>query len=209
MVAEDGLYRSLQHRPLAARPGKEITCGHRSARHCEVSGGAPCRRRVQPNGKHRSRDSLRQIMRRSGAWARIQADITELCPKDKMRAARSLPSKRPCFYSNAGDPFPAPYCPSLVIGSRNRRAVQHDSHTRNGATSTLQDRSLKFGKDKTASGTGRNDPPESAGRRNLEVLGRAIPHPATGAFRLSIGAVRSPRNRRDFRRDCPGLRLRP
>ena len=50
---------------------------------------------------------------------------------------------------------------------------------------------------------------ESAGNRNLEVLGARVPQPATGAFRFSIGAVRPSRNRRDIRRDRSGLRLRP
>jgi len=47
-------------------------------------------------------------------------------------------------------------------------------------------------------GHGPDDPLESARNRDLEVLGAAVSHPATGAFRLSIGAVRPPRTEGTF-----------
>ncbi len=148
---------------------------------------------------------LRQIMRKYGAWARIQADVTMLPERQDVGCALT-PEQETMLLLECGRSVSRALLPfvtlALETGARYNtiRTTPMGQHRLCRPLPQVRQR-------QDGLGHGPDDPAESAGHRNLEVLGTAISQPATGAFRLSIGAIRTPRNRRDFRRDCPGLRL--
>ncbi len=73
-----------------------------------------------------------------------------------------------------------------VSGARSRRNAVRTLQWRNIDFDT---RCLRFGKDKTAAGSGSADSLEPAGAWNSDLLGSSVPRSQAGAFRLCNGAV--------------------
>jgi|HubBroStandDraft_6_1064221.scaffolds.fasta_scaffold32961_4 integrase len=108
---------------------------------------------------------LRQIMRKYGAWARIQLDVNMLPEREDVgRALTSLEESDlllECGRSRSRILLP------FVVLALETGARYNTIRTLQWGNVDFANRSLKFGKDKTASGTGRTVP---LSRRALESL---------------------------------------
>ena len=108
---------------------------------------------------------LRQIMRKYGAWARIQPDVTMLTERQDVGQALNAEQERSLLLECGGSssrallPFVAL---ALETGAR-----YNTIRTLQWGNIDLTNRCLKFGKDKTASGTGRTIP---LNQRAIETL---------------------------------------
>jgi integrase len=117
---------------------------------------------------------LRQIMRKYGAWARIQADVTML--KEKDDAGQALTSEQEtmllleCGRSASRALFP------FVAMALETGARYNTIRTLQWGNIDFANRCLKFGKDKTASGTGRTIPLNQRAIETLKFWAQQIPN---------------------------------
>ena len=116
---------------------------------------------------------LRQIMRRHAAWARIQADVTML--KEKDDAGQALTSEqetqllRECGASASRAVFP------FVALALETGARYNTIRTLQWGNIDFANRCLKFGKDKTAAGTGRTIPMNLRAIETLKFWAQQFP----------------------------------
>lgn len=115
---------------------------------------------------------LRQIMRKHNAWSRIQQDVTMLA--ERQDVGRALPEDEErillleCSRSRSRILYP------FVMLALQRGARRNTIRTLQWSNIDFVNRCLKFGKDKTASGTGRTVP---LNQRALETLKFWAQHP--------------------------------
>src|SRR5215472_7378385 len=97
---------------------------------------------------------LRQIMLKHGAWARLQADVQMLPEPQDVGRALSEESilLLECSRSRSRNLFP------FVVLALNTGARHNTIRTLRWGNIDLVKRCLKFGRDKTAAGTGRPVP---------------------------------------------------
>ncbi len=97
--------------------------------------------------------TLRAILKRSGAWARIQPDVTMLAPGEDIGRAITAHEERAlldaCAKSRSRSLLP------FVVLTLETGARKNTVRTLQWKNIDFENRCLKFGKDKTASGTGR------------------------------------------------------
>lgn len=108
---------------------------------------------------------LRQIMRRSGAWARIQADVTMLPERQDVGQALTAEQER-MLLVECGRSVSSALLPFVSLALETG-ARYNTIRTLQWGNIDFANRCLKFGKDKTASGTGRIIP---LNQRALETL---------------------------------------
>lgn len=117
--------------------------------------------------------TLRQIMRRHGAWARIQQDVTMLPEGEDVGRALSTDEEsallRECGRSRSRSLLPFVTL-ALYTGSR-----YNTIRTLQWRNINFANRALRFGKDKTAAGTGRTVPLLPRAMETLEFWAQQFP----------------------------------
>lgn len=108
---------------------------------------------------------LRQIMRRSGAWARIQVDVTMLPERQDVGQALT-PEQERMLLLECGRSTSRALLPFVSLALETG-ARYNTIRTLQWGNIDFANRCLKFGKDKTTSGTGRTIP---LNQRALETL---------------------------------------
>jgi integrase len=97
--------------------------------------------------------TMRAILKRSGAWGRIQPDVTMLAPGEDIGRAITAQEERAlldaCAKSRSRSLLP------FVVLTLETGARKNTVRTLQWKNIDFENRCLKFGKDKTASGTGR------------------------------------------------------
>ena len=108
---------------------------------------------------------LRQIMRKYGAWARIQSDVTML-PERQDAGCALTPEQETMLLLECGRSVSRALLPFVTLALETG-ARYNTIRTLQWGNIDFAGRSLKFGKDKTASGTGRTIP---LNQRAIETL---------------------------------------
>ena len=108
---------------------------------------------------------LRQIMRKYGAWARIQSDVTML-PERQDAGCALTPEQETMLLHECGRSVSRALLPFVTLALETG-ARYNTIRTLQWGNIDFVNRCLKFGKDKTASGTGRTVP---LNQRAVEIL---------------------------------------
>jgi integrase len=125
---------------------------------------------------------LRQIMRKYGAWARIQADVTMLKEKDDAGQALT-PEQETMLLLECGRSVSRALFPFVALALETG-ARYNTIRTLQWGNIDFANRCLKFGKDKTASGTGRTIPLNQRAIETLKFWAQQFPNrqPAHSVF---------------------------
>ncbi|MGC2639840.1 MAG: integrase [Acidobacteriaceae bacterium] len=108
---------------------------------------------------------LRQIMRKYGAWARIQSDVTML-PERQDAGCALTPEQETMLLLECGRSVSRALLPFVTLALETG-ARYNTIRTLQWGNIDFVNRGLKFGKDKTAAGTGRTIP---LNQRAVEIL---------------------------------------
>jgi integrase len=117
---------------------------------------------------------LRQIMRKYGLWARIQSDVKML--PERQDVGRALTSsEETMLLLECGRSVSRVLLPFVVL-SIETGARYNTIRTLQWGSIDFEKRSLKFGKDKTISGTGRTVPLSQRAIDTLEIWAQQFPN---------------------------------
>lgn len=117
---------------------------------------------------------LRQIMRKYGAWARIQSDVTMLKEKDDAGHALT-PDQETMLLLECGRSVSRALYP--FVGLALETGARYNTiRTLQWGNIDFANRCLKFGKDKTASGTGRTIPLNQRAIETLKFWAQQFPN---------------------------------
>jgi integrase len=117
---------------------------------------------------------LRQIMRKYGAWARIQSDVTML-PERQDAGCALTPEQESLLLVECGRSVSRALLPFVALALETG-ARYNTIRTLQWANVDFAGRSLKFGKDKTASGTGRTIPLNQRAVETLKFWAEQFPN---------------------------------
>jgi integrase len=117
---------------------------------------------------------LRQIMRKYGAWARIQTDVTMLKEKDDAGLALT-PEQEAMLLLECGRSASRILFPFVALALETG-ARYNTIRTLQWGNIDFANRCLKFGKDKTASGTGRTIPLNQRAIETLKFWAQQFPN---------------------------------
>ena len=117
---------------------------------------------------------LRQIMRQYGAWARIQSDVTMLKEKDDAGHALT-PEQEAALLLECGRSASRALFPFVALALETG-ARYNTIRTLQWRNIDFATRCLKFGKDKTASGTGRTIPLNQRAIETLKFWAQQFPN---------------------------------
>ena len=116
---------------------------------------------------------LRQIMRKYGAWARIQPDVTMLPERQDVGPALTAEQERSLLVECGRSPSRALL--HFVVLALETGARYNTIRTLQWGNIDFVNRCLKFGKDKTASGTGRTIPLNQRAMETLKFWAEQFP----------------------------------
>jgi integrase len=117
---------------------------------------------------------LRQIMRKYGAWARIQSDVTML-PERQDAGCALTPEQETMLLHECGQSVSRALLPFVTLALETG-ARYNTIRTLQWANIDLANRRLTFGKDKTASGTGRTVPLNQRAVETLKFWAQEFPN---------------------------------
>lgn len=117
---------------------------------------------------------LRQIMRKYGAWARIQADVTMLPERQDVGCALT-PEQETMLLLECGRSVSRALLPFVALALETG-ARYNTIRTLEWGNIDFVNRCLKFGKDKTASGTGRTIPMNQRAVETLKFWAQEFPN---------------------------------
>lgn len=116
---------------------------------------------------------LRQIMRKYDAWARIQADVTMLPERQDVGCALT-PEQETMLLLECGRSVSGALLPFVALALETG-ARYNTIRTLQWGNIDFANRSLKFGKDKTAAGTGRTIPLNQRAVETLKFWAQQFP----------------------------------
>lgn len=117
---------------------------------------------------------LRQIMRKYGAWARIQPDVTML-PERQDAGCALTPAQESMLLLECGRSVSRALLPFVTLALETG-ARYNTIRTLQWGNIDFANRCLKFGKDKTASGTGRTIPLNQRAIETLKFWAQEFPN---------------------------------
>jgi integrase len=117
---------------------------------------------------------LRQIMRKYGAWARIQSDVTML-PERQDAGCALTPEQETMLLLECGRSVSRALLPFVTLALETG-ARYNTIRTLQWGNIDFVNRCLKFGKDKTASGTGRTIPLNQRAIETLKFWAQEFPN---------------------------------